>query len=42
MLKFQIILFQLKNLVENFKKILYIDRIDLLMVVFSICIELPV
>lgn len=42
MLKSQTILFQLKNLVENFKKILYIDRIDLLMVVFSICIELPV
>lgn len=42
MLKFQTILFQLKNLVENLEKILYIDRIALLMVVFSICIELPV
>ena len=32
----------IKKFSIKFKKILYIDRIDLLMVVFSICIELPV
>ena len=32
----------IKKFSGKFQKILYIDRIDLLMVVFSICIELPV
>ena len=31
-----------KKFSGKFQKILYIDRIDLLIVVFSICIELPV